>query len=296
MDAIIQCVPNFSEGRDLAVVESIVEAVREASDAKIVDYSSDPDHNRMVLTLLGKPDEIRDAVFVSARQAVESIDIRGHEGIHPRIGAVDVVPLVPLRGMTMQECVGLSYQVGNDLAKHLDLPIYFYEESAILAHRANLAVVRKGGYEELSASELEEDRLPDLGPHKLHRTAGATVVGARGPLVAYNIILASDDLALAKAIAAKLRDGSSGLEGIKSLGLLLASRSQAQVSMNLTKPDLTPLKEVFRFVEGEAKKAGVEIAESEIIGALSRSSLEGTSPEELKALKFKESQVLENWI
>jgi len=296
MNPIIQCVPNFSEGRDPFAVESIVDAAREASAARIVDYSFDPDHNRLVVTFLGGPEEIRLAVFASASKAIELIDMRRHTGAHPRIGAVDVVPLAPIQGITMRECVDLSYEIGRDIADKLGVPVYFYEQSAILSHRVNLADIRRGGYECLRAGSLQGDRAPDLGPCRAHPTAGATVVGARGPLIAYNVNLDSRDMEVAQAIVRKVRSGEAGLEGVKSMSVWLAAKSKAQVSMNITRPDAVSMRDVYLFVEGEARKFGAEVAESEIIGAVPRKYLDGTSPQELKAVRFKDSQILDTWL
>ena len=297
MQPIIQCVPNFSEGRDSEVVESIVRAAGRASPVRITDYSSDPDHNRLVVTLLGGPADVRQAVLAAARQAVELIDLRRHTGAHPRIGALDVVPLVPVRGITMHECVELSYDIGKDISEGLGLPVYFYERSAIKSHRVNLADIRRGGYEHLvEEGELTDDHTPDMGPHEAHLTAGATVVGARGPLVAYNINLDTPDLEVSRAIVKKMRSGEARLEDVKSMSVWLASRGKVQVSMNVTRPDITPLRDVYRYVQAEARNLGVEVAESEIIGLIPRRFLDGTSPEELKAAGFKDSQILDNWL
>lgn len=296
MQPVIQCVPNFSEGRRADVVESIVGAAREASSAKVIDYSSDPDHNRMVVTLLGGPNDIRRAVFAAAARAVELIDIRSHRGAHPRIGAVDVIPLVPIRNITMRECVDLSREIGRDIAENLQVPVYFYEQSAVLSHRTNLPDIRRGGYERLAEAGLQGDRAPDLGPAGVHPSAGAVVVGARGPLVAFNVNLDSRDIEIAQSIARKIRSGEAGLQGVRAIGVWLASKSKAQVSMNITRPDLSSMRDVYQFVEDEARGFGVQVAESEIIGALQRRFLAGASPQELKAAGFKESQLLDNWL
>lgn len=268
-----------------------MDAARLASTARVIDYSSDPDHNRMVVTLLGAPDEIRRAVLAAAEKAVESIDMRRHEGVHPRIGAVDVVPLVPVSGVTMGDCIDLSREIGRTIAESLNVPIFFYEESAVHSHRRNLADVRRGGYERLVEIGLEGDRAPDFGPRRVNLAAGATTVGARGPLVAFNVNLDAD-LEVARSIAKKIR----GEGGVKSIGLWLASKSVAQVSMNLTKPDTTSMADVYRFVKAEADALGVEIVESELIGATLRRFMDGTTPQELKIRDFKESQIIDNWL
>jgi glutamate formiminotransferase len=277
------------------VVESIVEAARHASSVLIPDHSSDPDHNRMVLTLLGGPDDVRKAVFAAAERAVELIDLRLHTGAHPRIGAIDVVPLVPILGISMEECVKLSRRIGRDIAGRLGVPVYFYETSTILSHRVNLADIRRGGFEHLAADGLVDDRKPDLGPHQVHPTAGAVIVGARTPLIAYNVNLDSQNIEVAQEIARKIRRGEAGLQGVKAMSVRLASRSKVQVSMNVTQPDVTPLREVFRFVQQEARKAGVEVSESEIIGLVRRCHLDSASPEQLRVTSFKQSQILDEW-
>lgn len=292
----IQCVPNFSEGRSEAVIESIVSVADCASDARIIDYSADPDHNRMVVTLLGCPDEIRASVLAAAREAVKSIDLRVHSGAHPRIGALDVVPLVPIKGIGMEECVMLSHAIGKDIADNLSIPVCFYERSATLSHRTNLADIRKGGYERLVSIGMEGDRAPDLGPCRCHETAGVTVVGARGPLVAYNVNLRTEDISAARSIVKSIRSGDLTLKGVKSMSVWLQSRSMVQVSMNLTQPELTPLRDVYAFVLAEAGRLGIEVAGSEIIGAVSVRYLEGTSLQELNLMDFKDSQILENWL
>lgn len=297
MNHVIQSAVNFSEGQDAAVCEAIADASRRACDVCVADYSWDPDHNRMVLSLLGGPDEIRAAVFAAAKRAVELIDLREHGGAHPRLGAVDVIPLVPIRGITMHECVDLSRLIGLDVADGLGVPVYFYERSAIKSHRVNLHDVRKGGFERLVESgELTGDHTPDLGPHKAHPTAGAVVIGARGPLIAYNINLDTQDMEIARVIVRRIRSGGSGLPGLKSMAVDLAAKSCAQVSMNVTRPDVTPLGEVFAYVAAQAKSLGVGIRESEIIGLVSRKHLEGASPEQLKAASFKNTQIIEHWL
>jgi glutamate formiminotransferase len=287
-------VPNFSEGRDIKTAESIVAAVEAASTARIPDFSLDPDHNRMVLTLLGDPDEIRSAVFAAAARAVECIDLRKHIGEHPRIGAIDVVPLVPIRDIDVRDCVTISHVIGADLAERLNIPVFFYEHSA--ATRRNLPDIRRGGFERLQSLELTREWTPDLGPHAVHPSAGVTVVGARRPLVAYNVNLDTEDIEIAKSIVKKLRSGAARLEGVRSIAVRLASRHKVQVSMNVTKPNITPLKDVFSYVETEAGVLGIKNVESEIIGLVALDSLRGTSPERLNAVNFKESQILDNWL
>jgi glutamate formiminotransferase len=279
------------------VVESIAHAAEGAFCARVIDCSSDPDHNRMVLTLLGALDEIRASVLASASRAVELIDMREHAGAHPRVGAADVVPIVPVRDISMAECIALSRLVGHDIADKLGVPVYFYEQSATASRRVSLPDIRRGGYERLAAEgDLEGDLSPDLGPHRVHPTAGATVIGARTPLIAYNINLATPDMRIAREIVRKLRSGEGGLTGVRSISVWLAARSLAQVSMNITRPDLVSMQDVYRFVESEVRRRGVEIAESEIIGAIRLHDLQGTSPSELRAIRFRESQIIDNWL
>lgn len=295
MEQIIQCVPNFSEGRNRETIEAIADAVRAVNCVRLIDYSSDVDHNRSVFTILGDSEPIRAAILAAVSVAVKRINLREHEGGHPRIGAADVIPLVPLRGITMEECVQLSYLIGEDLAG-LGVPVYYYEHSAKHLHRSNLADVRRGGFERLCVVGLDGECAPDAGPCVIHPTAGATVVGARGPLVAYNINLDSTNINGAREIALQTRAARSGLAGVKAIGVWLASRSIAQVSMNLTRPDLVTLKQVFEYVQACAGERGIGILESELIGAMPLKSLEGTTPEELKIADFKQSQILDNWV
>lgn len=271
MRKVVQCIPNFSEGRRSEVVERIVEAIAGAAPVKVIDHSMDPDHNRAVVTFLGEPEDVRAAMLSGARTAVELIDLNKHEGGHPRIGAVDVVPVVPIDGITMDEAIELGHAIGRDIAEQLSIPVYFYEDCALRGHCRNLADVRRGGFEGLRESGLVGLRAPDVGPAKLHPTAGASVVGARGPLIAYNVNLATDDVHTARRIASKirnLRDTGQGMAGVKAIGVLLKSRGIAQVSTNITRPDLTGMWEVYSFIEREARAEGVEVLESELIGGL----------------------------
>ena len=295
MQQIIQCVPNFSEGRDQATIEAIARALRSVEGVRLIDHSSDVDHNRSVYTMLGGPEPIRAAIVAAVSEAVERIDLRDHDGAHPRIGAADVIPLVPLRGITMGECIETSYLIGEDLAG-LGIPVYYYERSATRVHRSNLADLRRGGFERLRAVELDGECAPDAGPCMVHPSAGVTVIGARGPLVAYNINLGGTDIDAAREIACLTRAALSGLTGVKAIGVWLASRSIAQVSMNITRPDLVSLKQVFDHVRDQAAERGIEVLESEVIGVIPQKSLAGATPEKLKIRRFKDSQILETWL
>lgn len=296
MNTVIQCVPNFSEGRDLLKIEKIMEAARDASIVKVVDYSSDVDHNRMVMTLLGDPDEIAPSILASATAAVNLIDLREHIGAHPRIGAVDVIPIVPISGITMQECIDISYRIGREIAAQLNVPVYYYERSARQDSHVKLPDIRKGGFEGITGRLLDGARKPDEGPQYAHPSAGAVVIGARGPLVAYNINLASQDIGIAREIVRRIRAGADELPGLKAISVDLASRGIVQVSMNITQPDRLQVPSVFAFIENEAHRLGVEIAESEFIGILSKRSLGGATPDDLKAYGLKDTQILENWV
>ena len=299
MQRLVWCVPNFSEGRRKDVIDRIVSAIRSASAVAILDYSADVDHNRCVVTFLGSPDDVRASMLAGARAAVELIDMNKHEGVHPRIGAVDVIPVVPVSGVTMQEAVELGHAIGRDIAEELGIPVYFYEQCALRNHCANLADVRRGGFEELKRSGLTGQRAPDVGPNKLHPTAGAVVVGARGPLIAYNINLATSDVSVARRIAStirKLRDSGQGMAGVKAIGVYLASRGVAQVSFNITRPDVVGLWDVFLFVERQAREMGVEVLESELIGAIRQEHLLDALRAAMKFAQLSEDRVLDNWV
>lgn len=296
---IIQCVPNFSEGRRPEVVRSIVDAIKSAGNAKVVDFSLDTDHNRSVVTIVGEPEAVKLAVLAGAAKAVELIDMRKHKGEHPRIGAIDVIPVVPVIGCTMAECVALSYEIGRELVENLQIPVFFYEQSAKMSHRTNLAAIRKGGYEGLARDGLTGDRHPDIGPTSLHPTAGATVVGARGPLIAFNVNLKTDDLSIARKIALKirrLRDEGRGMAGVKAMGVKLRSRGIVQVSTNITQPHVTSIYKVFSFVEDEARKMGVEVAQSELIGVLRQETLIEAVCDAIHLPRIPESHILDNWL
>ncbi len=284
MTPLTQCVPNFSEGRRPEVITAIVDAVRETSGVRLADWSADPDHNRLVVTFVGPPAAVREAALSAATVAVARIDLRAHQGVHPRLGALDVLPFVPLSGLTLADCGKLARDVGLELATRLSLPVFLYEAASPATR--SLPFVRKQAFATLT---------PDLGPVRPHPTAGAAVVGARGPLVAYNVNLDTPDISLARAIAQELRD-SAALPGVRALGLRLASRGLTQVSMNLTRPAETPLLAVFRYVETRAREMGASVAESEIIGALPGYAAYGVLADALQAAGLKPGQVLlENW-
>lgn len=295
MTKIVECVPNFSEGRRIEVIEAIAEEIRKVEGVRLLAYEHDKDHNRSVMTFIGAPEAVKLAAFSACAKAAELIDMNTHQGEHPRVGATDVIPLIPISDVTISDCVKLANELGADIANKLGIPIYLYEHAAASSKRRNLADVRRGQYEGLKESiQSDPERRPDFGPITLHPTAGATVVGARMPLVAYNINLATNDLDIAKSIAKAVRHSSGGLRFVKALGLEIAERGIVQVSMNLTDYEKTPVFRVFEMVKREADRYGVEILGSEIIGLIPLNALVDSAEYYLRIEKFQKSQVLEN--
>lgn len=292
---IVECVPNISEGRRREVVEEIAAAV-EGEGRRIIDLSMDPDHNRSVITIVGEPEGLANGVLALARKAVERIDLRKHQGAHPRMGAVDVIPFIPVRGVTMSECVALSREVGKRIAQELEVPVYLYEESATSEGRRNLAVIRKGEFEGFAEKIALPEWRPDFGAPRLHPTAGAVAVGAREFLIAYNINLATSDITVAKEIAAAVRFSSGGLRYVKALGFPLAERGIVQVSMNLTNFKKTPILRVFEMVKREAERRGVMVMGSEIVGMIPRQALYDVASAALQVEGFSSELVLEERI
>jgi glutamate formiminotransferase len=291
---LIECVPNVSEGRRPEVVDAIAGAVRAVQTVRLLDYSSDPSHNRSVFTMAGDARALEHAVLELFEQALGSIDLRTQRGEHPRLGAVDVVPFIPIENATMAECVALAKRVGAAVADRFHLPVYLYEEASNDPARRNLEDIRRGQYEGLAAKMALSGWSPDFGPSVPHPTAGATVIGARMPLIAYNINLATDRIDVAKQIAAAVRHSSGGHPCVKALGVRLAHRGVVQVSMNLTDYTRTPIHVVFDSVKREATKHGIEVLDSEIIGLIPRAALAGVTPSELQLAGFTDAQVLEN--
>lgn len=285
---LVECVPNFSEGRRPEVVDHIVAAIRSAPGTRVVDRSMDASHNRAVVTVVGAPEAVSEGVFRGIRKAAELIDLQTHQGEHPRIGATDVVPFVPLEGSTMQECVTLAHALGARVGKELGIPVYFYEAAARTPARKNLPDVRNIGFEALStAVATDPARKPDEGPQTaLHPSAGATVVGARKFLIAYNVNLKSEDVALAKEIAKKIREKDGGLKGIKAMGFGIDEPRCAQVSMNVCDFEATGLERVYREIERLAAEKGVGILESELVGLAPRASLPGSTAAAVKLRGF----------
>jgi len=295
MRRLVECVPNFSEGRETAKLEAILAVMREVPGVFVLDHESDPDHNRSVVTLAGEPESVREAAVRAVGKAAELIDLTRQTGAHPRIGATDVVPFVPIEGVTLGDCVALAKQAAREIWERYRIPVYLYEAAAERADRKNLENIRRGQFEGLREEVTQNpDRAPDVGENRLHPTAGATVVGARKFLIAYNINLNSPDIGIAKAIAKKIRFSSGGLPCVKAMGVDLRARRLAQVSINLTDFETTPIHQVFEVVKREAESQGVQIAGSEIIGLVPRRAIEMTAEYFLKVENFSPALVLEN--
>jgi glutamate formiminotransferase len=292
---MIESVPNISEGCRREVIEQLVEAVSSVDGAWLLDHTADPSHNRSVFTVVGGAAAVQSAVLRLAEVAISSIDLRAHRGVHPRVGAVDVVPFVPLEGSTIDECVAISRSFARAFVDRFAVPVFFYEHSATSPERRRLEQVRRGEFEGLGA-RMQTGWPPDLGPPSFHPTAGATIVGARMPLIAFNVNLASTDLAVAKAVAGEVRESSGGLPAVKALGLWLAHRGICQVSMNLTDYTVTPVQTAFEAVRAAARARGVEVLESELIGLIPAAALNATSADALLLRDFDESQILERRI
>jgi len=292
---LIECVPNFSEGRDPEKVEALVSAVRSVPGVIMLDREMDADHNRSVLTFAGPPEAVCEAAVRAAGKAVELIDLNKQSGVHPRIGAADVVPFVPIEGVTMEECVRIAVRAGEEIWRRFQVPVYFYEAAARRPDRVNLENIRRGQFEGLrSEIGVNPDRAPDIGEARLHPTAGATVVGARKFLIAYNINLGTADVEIAKRIAKAVRYSSGGFRYVKAMGVLLGSRNIAQVSMNLTDFEQTPVHRVFEAVRVEAERYGVPVVGSEIVGLIPKKALEMAAEFYLRAENFRPEIVLEN--
>ena len=291
--AIVECIPNISEGRRQDVLEACGTAITQAG-ARLLDVKADASHNRTVYTLAGEPDAVRAAVIALFDTALPRIDLREHTGEHPRMGAVDVVPFVPIEGVTMTDCVNMAREVGADVARRHDLPVYLYEEAASRPARRNLEDVRRGEFEGLATKMTSADWLPDFGPNHPHPSAGASVFGARMPLIAYNINLATNRIDVAKKIATAVRHSSGGLRFVKAMGIELGDREIVQVSMNLTNYEKTPVFRVFELVRREAARYGVTVLESEIVGLIPQAALTASAAWYLQLDGFNDGQILEN--
>jgi glutamate formiminotransferase len=293
MQQIIECVPNFSEGRDKRKVDRITAPFRDRQEVHLLDVQTDADHNRMVVTLIGSPEAVKDAVLDAMEQAVSLIDMRQHKGQHPRMGAVDVVPLIPVREITMDEAVDLSRLLAKEAALRFDLPIFLYERSASADHRRNLAAIRKGQFEGMAEKIKEPQWRPDFGPARVHPTAGATAVGARPPLVAFNVNLGTGDLAVADAIAKKIRFIGGGLRHCKAMGVSLEDRGIVQVSMNMTDFARTALYQAVEMIRIEARRHGVAVVGSEVVGLVPMQALIDCAAYYMGLEDFGMDQVLE---
>lgn len=293
MGTVIECVPNISEGRDEKVVSGIAAAVRGAPGVRLLDVSSDSAHNRSVLTFVADAAGVRAGVRALFEAAVPRIDLRRHTGEHPRMGAVDVVPVIPIRGVTVEECVALSREIGKEIAERHGIPVYLYEDSATSEKRRNLAEIRKGQFEGFAAKMQAPEWKPDFGPDAPHPSAGVVAVGARPPLIAYNVNLGTRDLAVAERIAKAIRHLGGGFRYVKALPVELADRGQVQVSINMTNFRKSPLHRVFECVRSEAERHGVPIVGSEIVGLCPAEALLMTAEHYLRLEKFSGEQVLE---
>ena len=292
MTQLIECIPNFSEARRPEVIDQIVAAIKSVEGARLLDCSSDMDHNRTVVTFAGPPFAVEEAAFRAVKTAAELIDLNNHQGEHPRIGATDVVPFVPLSDATMDECIAMARRLGERVGSELNIPVYLYEAAAARPERVNLENIRKGQYEGLK-TEIESDpeRAPDYGPAKLG-TAGATVIGARNPLIAFNVYLTTSDVDIAKKIARAVRQSSGGMRYVKGLGLLVEGR--AQVSMNLTNFRETPVARVVEMIRREAQRYGVGIHHSELVGLIPQDALTDAAVWYMQLDQFDKEQILES--
>ena len=293
-DRLVECVPNFSEGRDKTVIRALMEAVEAIPGVRLLDRTKDADHHRCVLTFAGAPEAAGEAAFRAAAVAAARIDLRVHEGVHPRVGATDVIPFVPLRGVTMDDCVALARRVGKRIGEELKIPVILYEAAATNPVRANLAAIRRGGLAQLTARMGGDPSwTPDFGPAQPHLSAGVTVVGARRILVAFNVLLDSNDLAIANAIARSVRQSGGGLPSVKAIGVPLAGQGRVQVAMNLVNIEETPVHVAFEAVRREAERKGVRIAGSELIGLVPRQAVEQARDAGIRIDSLDPSKTLE---
>jgi glutamate formiminotransferase / 5-formyltetrahydrofolate cyclo-ligase len=290
---LIECVPNFSEGRRPEVIAAIVEPFHKTPGCYVLDYRADEDHNRLVVSLAGRPGPLQDALLAAAQVAIARIDMATHRGAHPRIGAIDVIPFTPLRNVDMPACVALAHAFGRRFHEETGIPVYFYEEAALRPERKKLEVIRKGQYEALREAVKTPERRPDVGGPELHPSAGATVIGARGFLVAFNVNLKTTDLQVAKRIAAAVRASSGGFCHVKGIGLALADRGLVQVSLNLVDHDQNPLYRVLETVRMEARRWGVAVAETEVYGMVPAAALLNSAAYYLQVAGFDPAQVIE---
>ncbi|HJT66945.1 MAG TPA: glutamate formimidoyltransferase [Pyrinomonadaceae bacterium] len=297
MRALVECVPNFSEGRRPETVLSIAEAIREVETACVLDTHIDPDHNRSVVTFVASPEHVVDAAVRAVKHASELIDMRTHAGEHPRLGATDVLPFVPISSVTMDDCVRLAHEAGKRIAHELAIPVYYYERAALRPDRVNLEDVRRGALELLREQiSTNPERAPDEGLPVVHETAGAIAVGARPFLIAFNVVLRSDDISVARGIAKTIRARGGGLPFVKALGFRLATRNCVQVSLNLVDYEVTGMEMAYDAIKREAAAVGVEIDSAEIVGLVPRAALNPEAEYFTKLQDFSESKILEDQI
>ena len=296
MSKLVECVPNFSEGRRPEVIEAIAEEVRQVANVKLLDVKADPSHNRVVVTFVGEPQAVKQAAFNCCKKAAELIDMEKHHGEHPRIGATDVIPFIPVKNVSMEECAQLADELAQEIAAKLNIPVYLYEEAAKIPGRKALPDIRKGQYEGLKTEISKPERRPDYGPAQLHPTAGATVVGARQFLIAYNINLDTSDVNIAKKIANSIREAKGGYKYVRAMGVTvqIGDRDIAQVTINMVNYQGTPLVRVFETVKSEATRYGVNVLGSEIIGLTPMQALLDAAEFYLRLDGFDRKQVLED--
>jgi len=294
MAKLLECVPNFSEGRNPAVIEAIIDVVRNGTGVKLLDYAPEANHNRTVVTFVGSPEGVEETAFRLAVKAAELIDMITHRGEHPRMGAMDVCPFIPVSEVTMAECVELSKRVGRRIGEELGIPVYLYEEAASRPARQNLADIRKGQYEGFFEKIKQPEWVPDFGPQAMNPKSGCTVVGARFPLVAYNVNLGTDNIAVANAIARNIRHLNGGLRFVKAMGVMLEDKKLVQVSMNLVNYEKTAIYRAHEMIKMEAKRYGVSVVGSEIVGLVPLASLISSLEYYLQLEHFRMDQILEN--
>ncbi len=293
MKKIIECVPNFSEGRDLDKIDKIINPFRGKKDVKLLDYQRDKDHNRLVVTAIGEPVAMKQSVVEAMGVAIDLIDMRKHKGQHPRMGAIDVVPFIPVKNISMSEAIDFSKDIAREVAAKYALPVFLYEESATASERQNLAAIRKGQFEKMAEKIKAPEWKPDYGPGEIHPSAGVTAIGARMPLVAFNVNLGTDDMKIANAIAKNVRHISGGLRYCKAIGIALKERGIVQVSMNMTDYTKTSLYRSFELVRTEAKRCGINVIGSEIVGLVPLEALIDTAVYYMGIENFTMDQVLE---
>jgi glutamate formiminotransferase len=297
MQQIVECVMNVSEGRDAVKLEAIAQEIETAPNTFLLDDSADPDHHRTVFSFIGTPSSIFDATFAAVEKAVQLIDMRGHQGVHPRIGAVDVIPFVPVRNVSIKECVALAHRLGKKVSQVLQIPVYLYAEAALRPDRKQLSSIRKDQFEGLKERiKSDPGRKPDFGPDRLHPTAGATAIGARRPLIAFNIYLNTSDVGQAREIAGVIRESGGGIPGVKALGFYIERKGLAQVSMNVTHYRKIGLLKIFKRVQKEARRLQTEPVSSEIIGLVPQDAINQRTIKTLQLENFHPGQILENRI